>query len=154
MDSGQQGEDENDVGFITGPLMQPGDNCRRCHGGPSSPYPQAPEWTAAGTVFPGPDSPATDGVPLVQVHLMDPNGGIIQTLTTNAAGNFYTDMPLPEGFRVAIEYEGERIDMPCAAPSGGCGACHNQPPIGTAPGRIFLPQAPEATDFNKVCDGF
>jgi len=142
------------VGFMTGPLMQPGDNCRRCHGGPGTSYPEAPEWTAAGTIFPGPDSPITDGVPSVQVHLMNPDGGMIETLTTNAAGNFYTSTPLPTGFRVALDYEGESIEMPCAPPSGGCGACHNQPPIGRAPGRIFLPQAPEATQVDPMCNGF
>jgi hypothetical protein len=30
--------------------------------------------------------------------------------------------------------------MPCPPPAGNCGACHSVPPIGAAPGRIFVPQ--------------
>lgn len=145
---------EEGPGFQTGPTMRPGENCRRCHGSVNSDFPDAPEWTAAGTVYPGPDSPATDGVPFVRVILSDPDGGVIESLLTNAVGNFFTDTPLPAGYRVALEYEGERIDMPCAPPSGGCAACHTQPPIGNATGRIFLPQAPESADVNPECQGF
>lgn len=145
---------EEGPGFKTGPTMRPGDNCRRCHGSVNSDYPDAPDWTAAGTVYPGPDSPASDGVPFVRVLITDADGGMIESLLTNSVGNFFTDTPLPEGFRVALEYEGERIDMPCAPPSGGCAACHTQPPIGNAPGRLYLPQAPEAADLNPECQGF
>ena len=141
-------------GFATGPRMRPGDNCLRCHRDERSDYPSAPAWTAAGTVYPGPDSPAGDGVPGVTVLLLDPDGRALETLTTNEAGNFYTAAPLPAGFRVALEYEGERIDMPCAPPTGGCAACHSQPAIGGAPGRLFLPQAPEATAIAPECTGF
>lgn len=140
-------------GFETGPLMRPGDNCLRCHRDERSDYPSAPAWTAAGTVFPGPDSPVSDGVSGVTVLLMDEDGQTVASLMTNAAGNFYTAAPLPTGFRVALEYEGDRIEMPCAPPSGGCAACHNQPAIGGAPGRLFLPQAPEADAIARECPG-
>jgi hypothetical protein len=146
--------DEQAFDFETGPTMQPGDNCVRCHGSPNSDFPSAPEWTAAGTVFAGPDSPTDDGIPGVRVLFMDSDGALVEELTTNSVGNFYTAAPLPDGFRVAVEYEDERIDMPCAPPSGGCAACHNQPPIGGAPGRIFIPQAPEAADVGADCGGF
>lgn len=147
-------DDGGPFGFRTGPLMKPGDNCVRCHRAERTQYPSAPDWTAAGTVYPGPDSPVADGMPGVTVVLSDADGGVIETLTTNSVGNFYTDTPLPADFRVALEYLGERIAMPCAPPSGGCAACHTIPPIGTAPGRIFIPQAPEADDVNPMCDGF
>jgi hypothetical protein len=140
-------------GFATGPLMRPGDNCLRCHRDERTDYPSAPVWTAAGTVFPGPDSPVSDGVSGVTVLLMDEGGQTVESLVTNAAGNFYTAAPLPAGFRVALEYEGEQIEMPCAPPSGGCAACHNQPAIGGAPGRLFLPQAPEADAIASECGG-
>ncbi len=140
--------------FMTGPLMRPGDNCLRCHRSERSDYPTAPAWTAAGTVFPGPDSPTTDGVPDVNVLLLDGAGTLIETLVTNAAGNFYTQTAVPQGFRVALEYEGERIDMPCAPPTGGCAACHSEPAIGGAPGRLFIPQAPEAGNIAAECGGF
>lgn len=141
-------------GFTTGPLMRPGDNCLRCHRDERSDYPTAPSWTAAGTVFPGPDSQASDGVPDVRVLLLDPQGELLETLVTNDAGNFYTDAPLPQGFRVALEYEDERIDMPCAPPTGGCAACHSVPAIGGAPGRLFIPQAPESIGIHAECTGF
>jgi len=141
-------------GFETGPLMRPGDNCLRCHRDERSDYPTAPSWTAAGTVFPGPDSPASDGVSGVRVLLLDPEGELIESLVTNGAGNFYTAAPLPSGFRVALEYEGDRLDMPCAPPTGGCAACHSVPAVGGAPGRLFLPQAPEAADISSECTGF
>jgi hypothetical protein len=145
---------DSELGFSTGPLMRPGDNCLRCHRAQNTEYPSAPDWSAAGTVFPGPDSPTSDGVPDVRVILSDADGDEIETLVTNRAGNFYTDTELPTGFRVALEYEGERIDMPCAPPAGNCGACHSDPPIGGAPGRIFLPQAPEADAISDSCQGF
>lgn len=146
------GEESSPFGFETGPTMQPGDNCLRCHRAERTDYPSAPVWTAAGTVYPGPDSPVGDGVPGVEVLLLDPAGDELVSLVTNRAGNFYTDAELPAGFRVALVYEGERIEMPCAPPSGGCAACHNQPAIGGAPGRLFIPQAPEAQSVAASCE--
>lgn len=147
-------EGSSPFGFETGPMMRPGDNCLRCHRSERTEYPSAPDWTAAGTVYPGPDSPPSDGVPGVTVLLLDADGGEVVSLVTNAVGNFYTQAPLPEGFRVALEYEGERLEMPCAPPTGGCAACHSIPPVGRAPGRLFLPQAPEAADIEQECTGF
>ena len=145
---------DDPFGFATGPLMKPGDNCLRCHRSERSDYPSAPPWTAAGTVFPGPDSPASDGVPGVRVLLQDAQGDLLEQLTTNEVGNFYTGRPLPAGFRVALEYEDARIEMPCAPPAGNCGACHANPPVGGTRGRIFLPQAPEAEQVGTTCNGF
>lgn len=147
-------DESQPFGFVTGPLMKPGENCLRCHRSERTDYPSAPPWTAAGTVFPGPDSPTTDGMSGVQVILSDEAGSPIETLTTNEVGNFFTSTPLPSGFRVALEYEGDRIDMPCAPPAGNCAACHSQPPIGGTRGRIFIPQAPEAADVASECQGF
>lgn len=150
--SGCAGADESEpFGFATGPLMQPGDNCLRCHRSERTQYPSAPVWTAAGTVFPGPDSPTSDGVSGVHVMLSDPDGTLIEMLTTNQAGNFYTSKPLPQGFRVGLEYEGEQIAMPCAPPAGNCGACHANPAIAGTQGRLFIPQAPEAADVVAEC---
>ncbi len=140
---------KDDFGFMVGPTMQPGDDCLRCHAEHSE-YPTAPRWSAAGTVFPSRDAATSQGVPGVSVMLMAPDEMLVEKLTTNAVGNFYTLTPLPEGFRVALEYRGERIEMPCPPPAGNCGACHSIPPIGEAPGRIFLPSAkdPNAPAFD------
>jgi len=124
--------DDGGRGFATGPLMRPGDDCTYCHKADSE-YAGAPVWTAAGTVYPAPDSAAGEGVAGVAVVLSDAEGTPLETLVTNRVGNFYTSSALPDGFRVALEFEGRRIEMPCPPPSGGCAKCHSRPPIGFAP---------------------
>ncbi|HEY6561408.1 MAG TPA: hypothetical protein VI072_29245 [Polyangiaceae bacterium] len=138
----------NDVG----PLMRPGDDCLACHSANSGR--NAPIWSAAGTVFPEPTSSQDEGLANVRVHLSAPDGSLLETLITNAAGNFYTSRPLPRGFQVALEYQGERIDMPCPPPGGLCNACHTLPPIGQAPGRIFIPQARDPSRPPFDCTDF
>lgn len=132
------GEDTGDDGFATGPTMLPGDNCRSCHGGPSSQYPEAPDWTVAGTVFESAESDV--GASGVRVLIRDIGGKTLE-LTTNSAGNFYTDTSLEFPYWVSLEKDGVVVDMPAPPPSGGCNACHNDPPIGSAPGRLFLPES-------------
>jgi hypothetical protein len=128
----------SDFPFETGATMKPGDDCLRCHS-TGSDYPTAPSWTAAGTVFPRVDSPAADGVSGVTVVLSSAEGELLEELVTNSVGNFYTARALPEGFRVALEHAGARIEMPCPPPAGNCGACHSPPPLGEAHGRIYIP---------------
>jgi hypothetical protein len=132
----------------TGPLMRPGQDCSSCHSENSGRG--APVWSAAGTVFSTAESPTDAGVSGARVILSEPDGSELETLTTNQVGNFYTARALPKGFRVAIEYEGERLEMPCSPPGGLCNACHTLPPIGFAPGRIFIPQSkdPNRPDFD------
>lgn len=141
---------EANVGEATGPLMRPGEDCLSCHSENSGR--NAPPWSLAGTVFPSPDALSTDGVPDVAVRIFDADGQVVATLMTNEAGNFYTDMPLPTGFRVGLEYEGEQIEMSCSPPAGLCNACHSDPPTGGAPGRIFIPQAREADAPGFDCE--
>jgi hypothetical protein len=121
----------------TGPEMRPGDNCLRCHSTTSGLT--APPWTAAGTVFRRNDADLDEGVEGAQVSITDVNGEST-TVTTNRVGNFFTRARLEAPFRVAIEYEGRRIEMPIEAPAGSCNACHSWPdPIAGAPGRIYVP---------------
>lgn len=122
-----------------GPTMRPGDNCLRCH----NPLGQAATrpWSAAGTVFPRLDADRNSGVPGVRVRIEDVDGGEVTTLVSNEAGNFYTDLPLPDPYFVSLEHDGERIAMPCAPPAGSCNACHSPNPVGYAPGRIYVPGA-------------
>lgn len=120
-----------------GPLMRPGENCLRCHSEGTDTG--APVWSLGGTVFPSPDADRCDGVEGAVVRVMDEAKNPIVELTTSAAGNFWTAVPLPENFRVAVVYEGRTIEMPVSPPAGSCNACHSQPPIGGAPGRIYLP---------------
>lgn len=95
------GEGEEDEG----PLMAPGQDCLACHG----------EFTAAGTVYATASSP--QGEPGVGVVL---NGTV--SLTTNAAGNFYTGAALPASYTVQISKGGLSRTMTGA--SGACSACH------------------------------
>jgi hypothetical protein len=88
------------------------------------------------------------------VRFTTADGALIETLTTNAAGNFYTARPLPRGFLVALEYQGQSIQMPCSPPGGLCNACHTLPPIGQAPGRIFIPQARDPSRPAFDCSQF
>jgi hypothetical protein len=111
-------------------------------------------WSAAGTVYPRADASAEQGVSGVTVELSGAEGQLIEKLITNEAGNFYTATPLPPGFRVALEYDGQRIQMPCPPPAGLCNACHADPPIGNAPGRIYVPQGVDPSRPAFDCAGF
>jgi hypothetical protein len=90
----------------------------------------------------------------VTVELSDAEGQLIERLLTNEVGNFYTATPLPSGFRVALEHQGQRIEMPCPPPAGLCNACHADPPIGQAPGRIYVPQGADPARPAFDCSQF
>lgn len=142
---------DDDLGFETGPLMRPGDDCLRCHSADSD-YPQAPHWTLAGTVFPTLDARSDAGLSEARVLVSSNQGEQLFALTTNQVGNFYTDTPVPQGFRVAVEYQGQRIEMPCPPPAGNCGACHSLPPIGGPQGRITVAQGAPQLEGSFDCD--
>ncbi|MDH5673731.1 MAG: DUF3365 domain-containing protein [Myxococcales bacterium] len=122
-----------------GPTMRPGDNCLSCHQDGFGDE-EAPEFTAAGTIFASPQSEHCDGVEGVKVVLMAADGSELE-LVTNEAGNFWTDQELMQptpGPR--IEFEGRSIRMMRELPTlAACNACHSNPPVGGAPGKIFAP---------------
>jgi hypothetical protein len=136
-------EEASEFDFETGPTMLPGDDCLRCHSQGSA-YPTAPHWSLAGTVYPSPDAPATTGVNGAEVVITSEDGEMVELLVTNSAGNFYSNTPLPAGFRVAVRHQGASVEMPCPPPAGNCGACHSLPPIGGPSGRIAVPQGAPA----------
>jgi hypothetical protein len=103
---GEREEDE-------GPLMAPGQDCTRCH-----------DFTAAGTVYA--TAGATQGEPGVTVLL---DGRV--SLTTNAAGNFYTRASLPASYAVQLT-KGSLVQSMSGA-TRGCNGCH-----GVSRSRIFL----------------
>jgi hypothetical protein len=121
---------------VTGPTMRPGQDCLRCHEKDSEEG--APEWFIAGTVFPTKNAPFDQGVPGATVIVTDPQGKEIR-LTSNEVGNFYWPMPVEKPYRVAIEYQGQRLNMPFPPPSGACNACHSSIPIGGTEGRLYVP---------------
>ncbi len=146
------GDGTKSVGASTGPLMRPGQDCLSCHSEGAGRG--APVWSLGGTVYPRADAEAEEGVAGVDVLISDANDALIERLTTNAVGNFYTATPLAPGFRVALEYQGQRIAMPCPPPAGLCNACHNNPPIGQARGRIYIPQGEPAGHPAFDCSDF
>jgi hypothetical protein len=125
--------DSGGYGFAVGPDMYPGDNCRSCHKA-DGPYPEAREWTVAGTVFA--DATGAQGVAGAIVRVRDDAGGMLE-LTTSASGNFYTPEEVVAPYRVEVEVEGVVSVMPASPPSGGCNACHAASPVGGAPGALF-----------------
>jgi len=124
-----------------GPLMSPGWNCLAsgCHFPDKRPVP--PDWGAAGTVFPRPDSQATEGLRGVTVILRDVAGKEVR-LVTNDVGNFYTAETFDGPIDVTLEREGRQLKMPKPAPAGSCNFCHSVPATneeGFPKGRIFAP---------------
>ena len=134
--------------FETGAEMRPGENCRSCHGAPSSRYPEAPPWSIAGTVFEGPQSDV--GVAGVTVTVRDAMGRALST-TTNRVGNFYLSAPIQAPYFVSLGRGEVSVTMAVPPPAGGCNACHAKSPGGGAPGRLFLP-GPGAFASRAECD--
>ena len=94
-------------------LMAPGENCMRsgCHG----------NFTVAGTVFPSAASAASAGLANVSVVITDANNAQT-TLTSNAAGNFYTSQSMALPLQsVYVLRNGTRTDM-SGTPTGACAA--------------------------------
>jgi hypothetical protein len=161
------------AGFAGVPTMQPGSDCMLCHvaGGDASDR----IWTAAGTIFSKPTACQSynpydgggcgGGLEGVQVLLTDANQQQL-TLTTNQAGNFYTDQPLATLTSIMIQKGTHRmvmnlegvggggnltlsslgVDGTGAGPQVSCNACHavaaTSVPFGSysSPGSLFIPE--------------
>jgi cytochrome c553 len=110
-----------------GPLMRPGEDCMRCHGGHGGEEEEGPRWTVAGTAY-GPGAAA--GVQDVHVQVTDRNGKLV-SMRTNGVGNFYSaeDLALPFT-NVCVERGGVVTCMrsaeagPAAFATGACNSCH------------------------------
>lgn len=114
------GEDEEDEG----PLMAPGSACIDCHG----------EFTAAGTVYGGGEAAAGAGLAGATVTITGDNG-VTRTLTTNAAGNFFTSANFTNPLTITVT-SGAASRTASGHTSGDCGACHQ--PGGAAPSRVHV----------------
>lgn len=133
-----------------GPLMKPGQDCLRCHGGSaveneSSDEGSADErsgdartWEAAGTIYADPQAAASAGVKDAEILIVDSTGRAL-TLHSNSVGNFYTAETLHPPLTVQAQRNGVRMAMNMPAPDGACNRCHRQPPEDGAPGRLFVP---------------
>lgn len=117
--------------------MKPGESCLACHN-VNSPT-AAPAWTMAGTVYASSDADPCEGVSGIRIVVMDSTGVESFSVTSNDAGNFYSAVPLPKEFRVAVEFGERRIQMPGSPSNGSCNTCHSDPPFNGASGRVVLP---------------
>ena len=138
-------------GYSGVPTMQPGVDCQICHAGAGRA--SARVWSVAGTVFAAPDAGTDQGLGGVQVLVTDSKGKQL-TLTSNAAGNFYTAEPLADLVDIEVQRGKWRLSMNLATVGGGalalvgsCNRCHVEtgaPGAATlgvagAPGRLFVP---------------
>lgn len=113
-----------------GPLMAPGEDCMECHGT------KAKKWTAAGTLYATAEAEPNDGVKGFDIEVTDSLGETL-TMTSNAAGNFYTAEELTPPFpHAAIEKDGVRHEAGMPMDSGACNSCHAIPPKYGAEGRL------------------
>ncbi|MGH7296585.1 MAG: hypothetical protein ACRELB_16725, partial [Polyangiaceae bacterium] len=130
-------------GVRRGPLHRPGQPCLLCHDGAAG-DPQ--RFTVAGTVYAtsGASSPAVNAV----VTVIDAQGHPA-SLSTNAAGNFYTtpsqyDPVFP--LQVTVRgVSGRLVRMQTLVdgngtiePNGGCAGCHVSPASPSSPGAVSL----------------
>ena len=120
-------------------LMEPGGNCIQCH----SDY-DGPHFTFAGTVMSAShDDTNCAGVPDVVVRIKGADGKTFE-LTTNANGNFYSDVAVSS---VALPYTaevsrgGKTVAMltPRSQSETNCATCHTAAGANGAPGRIVAP---------------
>ncbi len=139
-------------GFSGSPTMNPGDDCLSCHhsdGGLASGRP----WTLAGTVYPAANALADGGLGGAKILVTDVNGNQL-TLSSNAAGNFYTAEPLADLAQIEVQNGDRRMIMQLSVVGSGslelvgsCNMCHTNDPYSGdpglglygAPGRLFVP---------------
>jgi hypothetical protein len=116
------------------PTMDPGSDCLSCH----SPGGRAHRaYSVAGTVFAQPDSPEFDGVAGANVVVTDANGRIV-TMTTNAAGNFYTEEDVTLPLDVLVQVGDIVRHMEPRVTKASCGSCHEAVPYQGTEGRVFI----------------
>ena len=120
-------------------LMHPGGDCTSCH----TARREGPRYPIAGTVMAdyneAEDCRGVDG-PVVEIYGAD--GSLLQELTTNAAGNFFSLVAIPEEqlpYTARVVYDGRVRSMLSPQTVGQCNSCHTATGLNSAPGRIVLP---------------
>ena len=100
-----------------GGTMKPGESCIKCHNGDDG-----PRFGIAGTVYPSRIAGDDDGVAGVIVSVTDSKGSKV-TMTSNEAGNFYTEKTLAAPLQVTLSRPGAS-PVTSSAPGGDCNSCH------------------------------
>lgn len=119
-----------------GATMLPGRACMDCHQADSE---ATSTFTAAGTVYGSPEGACGEAaIEGVLVEILDANGDVQTTTTTNAAGNFYTSAPIALPMRVRLSKDDKTAVMTSAVESASCATCHQSEPEAGAPGRVYL----------------
>ncbi len=114
------------------PNMNPGLACIACHTAQ-----RGPQFTVAGTIYAATAEPdLCDGVAGTTIEVTD-SRGIVTTLTTNSAGNFYGNPSLTFPVRARVRTSTGTREMTTAASSGDCNTCHTAAGANGAPGRIL-----------------
>jgi hypothetical protein len=117
--------------------MTPGIACISCH---ASAGPEAPQFTAAGTVYASAHEPDNClGTNLGASVVITDASGQTYTLPVNAAGNFYFTGSIPLPFTAKVTNGGNERAMATPQTSGDCNSCHTAQGASGAPGRIMLP---------------
>jgi hypothetical protein len=114
----------------SGPNMEPGASCNSCHNH---------AFTIFGTVYPTAHEPnLCNGANGIKVVITGADGKT-QTLTTNTAGNFYSQTAVAKPFSAQVTSGNGTRMMMATQQSGDCNSCHTQNGANSAPGRIMSP---------------
>jgi hypothetical protein len=115
---GGEGEEEEEEDAT----MSPGEPCMDCHFVESDSHGSEVPFTAAGTVFTDGDGAApVEGATVV---LNDAADGQV-SMTTNSAGNFFTDQALSFPVSISITKGENSVDMLTTSAHGDCNSCHS-----------------------------
>ena len=118
--------------------MHPGRDCSDCHRQRG----EGPRSTVAVTVFGAlNDEDDCRGIPDVVVDILDENGAVAFSVTTNDAGNFFSRQSLSGlgAYTAPVTDEGRTAEMTTPQTDGACNHCHTAVGVEDAPGRILLP---------------
>lgn len=125
------------------PTMLPGSNCQSCHSPGNLPEdltgaPTARQsaddlnWSIAGTAFA--DIVGSSQLSGAVVKVTDSTGKVV-SLTTNRAGNFYSNTPMTPPLTAQITADGQTYEMASPVDTGACNSCHTC--NGTPGGKLY-----------------
>jgi cytochrome c553 len=122
--------------LVTGPTMLPGRVCMDCHQKDGE---ALTTFTAAGTVYGSPMGACNEpGLAGVLVEILDAEGDVQTSATTNEVGNFYTSAALTLPMRVRLSKDDKTAVMTSTQAIAACATCHQSEPQAGAPGRVYL----------------